>query len=397
MARANQNVQLPGTSLFEYLGIAAQERIHSQVLAWLLTPIASPLSAIQRAALLGAFGVTCTPGDADELRVQTELESLDLVCASSTMLLVVENKLKSRQSHFQLNGYDAKIEGIANLFQTKAAPRKVFLTLSKESSGSTWRDVDYAELLPPLIAAAENSDAPYVADYAALLLRLVEAREAFLANPGDYPEVHKRVSWSAVERLKNPLAPGLSTTERFICANRLERIFVETLLRSLLVNVPNAVSDAGVHGTPLVQVPLWLVEIEPGEWYRAGLQLQRKTLKLNIADVDYEGSERGPRLELLNNVLKDDVRRACRGTSRDYRSWVWEAPESLKTLAPPSPTFSADFAREVAAARKVWEQAIERLPKVGEHRVKIEQWTPERALELRAAKQATRIKRKATM
>jgi hypothetical protein len=396
---ANSNPQAlraPRTSLFEYLGIAGQERIHSQTLAWLLTPAVSPLNAAQRSALLEAFGVICTPDDADALRVQTELDSLDLVCASPRVFLVVENKLKSRQSNLQLAGYDAKIGSVARIVQTEAAVCKVFLTLSKEKSGGAWNDIDYSELLPPLLAAVEGSADPYVHDYAALLTRLVDARTAFLEKPGDFAEVHERVSWSAVKRLQNPLPAGLTAAERFICTNRLERIFVETLLRDLLVDVPNAVADAGVHGSPLVQVPLWLVELEPETWYRAGLQLQGKTLKLNIADVDYEGSAPSHRLEILGNVLDDGgtSRRACRGTSRDYRSWVWEAPQSLKTIAPPAKTFSADFAREVDTAREAWERALRRLPHKDEHRVNIEPWTPERASILRKAKQVSRIKQK---
>lgn len=382
------------STLFEYLGIAAQERIHSQTLAWLLTPNVSPLEPAHRVALLRALGLECTELDISELRVQTELNSLDLVCFSDTKLLIIENKLKSRQTSDQLLGYDAKIEAVAALLGTKATAHKVFLTLSHEKSGCGWSDVDYANLLQPLAYAAAAAKNDYVSDYVELLTKLVGARTAFLKNPGEFREVHKRVSWSAAKRLQERLPNGISTIESFISTNRLERIFVETLLRNLVADIPNAVSDAGAHGSPLVQVPLWLVEIRDREWYRAGLQLQGKKLKLNIADIDYEGSTPGTRVAMFDELLKggDGVeRKAHKGTSRDYRSWVWDAPQPLSSIAPPPDGFVKTFKEQVSGAKDAWQQALESLQKRTQLNI-FEPWTSARASELLAAVRASRKK-----
>lgn len=385
---------MPTPTLFEYLGIAAQERIHSQALAWLLTPSASPLTPAHRVALLKALGVICTERDVSELLVQTELDSLDLVCASPRIFLVVENKLKSRQSSLQLLGYDAKIEAVAAVFGTTVTAHKVFLTLSQEKSGCGWADIDYADLLKPLAAAAKASKNVYVDDYAMLLARLVGAREKFLGDPGNFLEVHRRISWSAARRLKEQLPTTVPPDESFICTNRLERIFVETLLRNLVAGVPNAVSDAGAHGRPLVQVPLWLVELEDGGWYRAGLQLQGTKLKLNIADVDYESSAPGMKLTMFDELLEGGAgikRSVHKGTSRDYRSWVWDAPSSLNSLAPPAADFAEVFKTQVDAARVDWKKALTVL-KDGRRLISFVRWTPEQAAALAAVKRAARKK-----
>lgn len=384
------------STLFEYLGIAAQERIHSQTLAWLLTPNVSPLKPAHRVALLQALGLECEELDVSVLRVQTELDSLDLVCASNTKLLVIENKLKSRQASDQLLGYDAKIAAVSALLGTSASAHKVFLTLSREKSGCGWLDVDYAQLILPLTDAAAVVKNGYVSDYVEILSKLVAARTAFLDNPGAFQEVHKRVSWSAAKRLQEPLPDGISNDEVFISSNRLERIFVETLLRDLVADIPNAIADAGAHGNPLVQVPLWLVEICNGGWYRAGLQLQGKKLKLNIADIDYEGSRPGTSLPMFDDDLEvagGVERKAHKGTSRDYRSWVWDAPQPLSSIAPPPVGFVRTFKDEVNSAETAWQQALEVLQRQAKIKT-FETWTPARASELLIAVRASRKKLK---
>ena len=99
-------------SFFESLAIADQERIHSQMIAWMLTPAVdgAPLNAQQRRQLLSdAFGFSVAVPVCDELVVMTEVSSIDIVVFAGADLLVVENKLKSRQSPGQLLRYDAAV------------------------------------------------------------------------------------------------------------------------------------------------------------------------------------------------------------------------------------------------------------------------------------------------
>ena len=70
-------------------------------------------------------------------------------------------------------------------------------------------------------------------------------------------------------------------------------------------------------------------------------------------------------------------RKAHKGTSRDYRSWVWDAPQPLSSIAPPPVGFVKTFKAEVNSAETAWRQALEVL----QRRAKIktfESWTPAR-------------------
>lgn len=377
-------------TLFEYLGSAGQERIHTQTLAWLLTPSTSPLTVAHRVAILRALKVDCTDADAEVLRVQTELFSLDMICSAPGVLLVLENKLKSRQSYRQLSRYDEVIPKVQDLFGPNDKLRKVFLTLSHEKAGSNrpgeWTNIDYSALLQPMATAATDTNNPYVSDYASLLSRMVKARDAFISNPGAFPAVVDRVSWSAEKRLKSPLPADTTDEERFVCNNRLERIFIETLLRNLVNEVGNAVIDSGARGMPLVQVPLYLVQLDPGVWYEAGFQLQDKRLKLTIAHIDYKTSSRNEKEGFHGNrFLKlSGGRESTEGKTRDYHSWIWPAPPELIFDQNTGVCFSSAFAKEVTAAQNVWGETLKPLVDNNEL-VSFELWTSARAEELVAA------------
>ncbi|MCR5865671.1 PD-(D/E)XK nuclease family protein [Aquincola sp. J276] len=379
-------------TLFEYLGIAGQERMHTQTLAWLLTPHCSPLNAANRVALLSSLGAPCTEAQADSLRVQTELDSLDLVCATESFCLVVENKLKSRQSYQQLEGYDRKIyaarcllTGVQEFNAREPAPYKVFLTFAKERSGNSWTDVDYSQLLPALQSAADSVPGnPYIKDYANLVQRLVEARDAFVANPSAYPWVLERVSASAKERLSTPLpANGVTQHEYFICENRLERIFLQALLRTLTADVCNVIVDSGARGKPLVQLHLFLVQLRSGSWYQAGLQLQGAALKLTLAHIDYEHSKVSNNLRVFDACFQTGtpLRKAKGGNSRDYRSWVIAASADLRFTERPD-VFAAAYKREVQAATNAWAEAIKNMRSCGEV-LAAEVWSRQRFIVLR--------------
>ena len=200
-------------SLFEALSIAGMERIHTQTLAWLLGPH-SKLASQHRLKLLEALGATCSAAELDKLTVVTEVSSLDLVAyTSSRLVLVVENKLKSRQGRNQLAIYDNAIGKLAQKLElAEAGVQKTFLTLSKEKGHTGWSDTDYG-----VLARALNTfpTPAYVADYAAALDRLVAARDAFVGDHRHYPEVFARVAMPTLDRLANPLPSTADPHLRF--------------------------------------------------------------------------------------------------------------------------------------------------------------------------------------
>ena len=98
-------------TLFEMLAIADQERIHTQIIAWLLTPEHFALSEINQSKLIESlFGLSIYPDEISKVKIITELNSLDFVLIHGNDLIVVENKLKSKQGEDQLSRYNKVID-----------------------------------------------------------------------------------------------------------------------------------------------------------------------------------------------------------------------------------------------------------------------------------------------
>ena len=111
-------------SFFEYLGLADVERIHSQFLAWVLSPDCNAVNQIERKNLFREiFNVNGTITD-----IQTERNRIDILISTAKDIIVIENKIKSSQHSNQLENY--------RKFCKKSFPfHKIhyfFLTLIKE-------------------------------------------------------------------------------------------------------------------------------------------------------------------------------------------------------------------------------------------------------------------------
>ena len=360
-------------SLFEFLGVAGVERIHTQTIAWLLNAIDSPLTIAERKTLLASLTCECTEEEVSRLVVYTELKSLDLVaCTNTEIVLVVENKLKSRQSDEQLPTYVKTLTQVAGLLQLGCErTTKVFLTLSRERSdpGSGWTDVDYRDLSDALF---KMPDHPFVTDYSNLLLSLLKARDQFISHHLSFSEVFKRIAWSTIKRLQQPLSQNPSETLTFVDRNRLERIFVETLYRDICATVSRSIVDAGRAGIPLIQITQWKVKFD-GNLYRAGLQLQGGTLKLNLASLDYASSALNPALVEFDNYMAPFQLRPNAARARNYRSWSCKAPEDLNVHSASMQQMTAALIREAEHSARRWQSVLNGIRAAG-IRLEYEPW-----------------------
>lgn len=164
-------------TFFEFLGIADQERVHTQMLAWLLDPRHSPLPAADRRKLLAdGFGFVVDIEHVDRLEAVPELERIDLVVRAPDGVLAIENKLKSRQSDGQLAAYSARLQ---ELGRAQHLPESritgCFLTFSGEIADTQgWTNIDYAQLLRAIAPLAGRDR--YVTDYVSLLYRAASLR-----------------------------------------------------------------------------------------------------------------------------------------------------------------------------------------------------------------------------
>jgi hypothetical protein len=199
-------------SIFEALGIADQERIHTQMLAWMLSPT-GPLDGAQRQALIKRFfRRALSSAEVQQSRAVTELKHIDLVMLSPKGLVGLENKMKARASPGQLIRYKNELLEIAKELQCRRGTgADIFLSFAGERAGAKgWNDRSYDHLLSTLTAIGSRN--PYVVDYADYLGRLIGFRNDFLADHRKFPAVFRGSGMSSLTRLRlpSPSSPDVS-------------------------------------------------------------------------------------------------------------------------------------------------------------------------------------------
>ena len=366
-------------SFFEFLAIADQERIHSQMLAWMLSPSQenAPLDAEQRRRLLlDVFNFEVTALACETLRVKTELKQIDIVVLADGNMLVIENKLKSRQSQGQLARYTATIEAFVGnpANGVNGVVRKCFLTFSGEQARQDgWQDVDYRRLHSALDEVNPNSQ--YVRDYASMLGRLLDNRDDFLGSHTQHSLVFARSGMSNEVRLAGPSQPHESGVERFTFDNRLERIFYEALLMQVGQRL-----DPGVHlvnetrGQALIDTRLFTFGTAAGIVFNCGLQLQGRSVKLTVGAADLSQSDRAQILALeapldaaIAGALGDGpvARNRRPAPRRAFRSWSYTLAD-VDLLERNSITdFVAAQNCRIEWARDTWACVLDQLGNVG--------------------------------
>lgn len=312
-------------TIFESLAIADQERIHTQMLAWIFSED-SPISTSDKSYLLYKLFGTGLGGNEviDKLKVSTELNYIDLVIESETFLIAIENKIKSRQGKDQLERYSKEIDALIS--GEKKQVKRFFLTFSGEKSKNVgWLNIDYKTVYDALSAIATKDT--YFNDYCEFLKKLTEYRDDFVKAHHKYSLVFSRSGMKTIERVKYPLPSHASPLELFVCSNRLERIFCEILLRSITQDMGYESAEISEsNGTALTQIDLFRVNFsESKETFLAGIQLQGNSLKLNIRAENYNEST----IDMLPNsiipcfdkAMADNLLQPNSGKTKAYRSW----------------------------------------------------------------------------
>lgn len=366
-------------TFFEFLGIADQERVHTQMLAWLLDPMNSPLAPIERQHLLAnAFDFAVHIENIDTLRVVTELERIDLVVLAADGVLAIENKLKSKQSDGQLASYSIRLQELRRA-------RKIhgdrcfgcFLTFSGEAAGiEGWANVDYALMLRAITPYADRSI--YVADYVSLLFKLVTFRDEFLTQHHRHRTVFDRSGMSSRERASQCVEDSETALVQFVTANRLERVFCEALLRHHAERL-----SCGIHyvdesrGTALIDSRLFSFSFAGESMsYRAGLQLQGAAVKLNMGATRYADSSceaiasHALKLDraIANAVSSSSLHvplRTNAATKKAYRSWSYRLPPESTLADRAIEEFIVEHNERLAWAVAVWSAALEELRREG--------------------------------
>lgn len=278
-------------SLFEYLGVADQERIHTQTLAWIFHPENSPLELDDYIKIYKKFFDIKINKKADVQSVVTELANIDLLITTKDAVLVLENKFKSKQSIGQLKKYKDYVE---NETEYKEKEKKYFfLALSGEKSATpNWKDKNYSDVL---VALSELKNYPYVTDYISLINNLVKAKKFFIENAGCRKEIFARSGLKNKHRILSDANLNSYPEEiKFICSNKLERLFTEIyyiIVVEKLGQIEGVIDIGESQGKALIQVDFtslnFTTRVSPQGFAKelllgVGMQIQGDTIKQNI-------------------------------------------------------------------------------------------------------------------
>lgn len=314
-------------SLFEYLGVADQERIHTQTLAWIFHPENSPLELDDYIKIYKNFFDIKIDKKADVQSVVTELANIDLIITTKDAVLVLENKFKSKQSIGQLKKYQDYVE---NETEYKEKEKKYFfLALSGEKSATPnwndknysgeksatpkWNDKNYSDVL---VALSEIKNYPYVTDYISLINNLVKAKKFFIENAGCRKEIFARSGLKNKHRILSDANLNSYPEEiKFICTNKLERLFTEIYYIIIIEKLGQSegVIDIGEsQGKALIQVDftslnfttrVGVLGFKKELLLGVGMQIQGGTIKQNIRVTSLHLDQR--HIEYTQSLIQD--------------------------------------------------------------------------------------------
>lgn len=296
------------------------ERLHSQMIAWILSDDCDAFSPDSRCSLLaGLCGVPVT-----ELgrvrRCQTEWEHLDVVIETEKSVVFIENKIKSSQSHGQLERYDGVIDK-AGILEGRRAQRLLLSLVGERATASEWRNVTYGRLADRLasipFAAGSNEDAAIVRAYLAALKRLVEVVQRFLDHPERFGNVFREGSLSRARKSGLPLEESLDWPQYvrdLQLETVLQRLYLQEIVNHLAPEAPLVVIGE-TRGVALldIKMPRALEAVtEGGHTFQWGIQFQGHSLKIQLeSGYDEQGNlmpASGEMSEYLRHVVFDRVR-----------------------------------------------------------------------------------------
>jgi hypothetical protein len=353
----------------EALGIADQERVITQSLAWLIGP-SSPLDSSRRQRVIdGLFG-QCPP--VDTMIVLTELDRIDLALVwPGGLIVAVEVKLKSRLGKSQLADLNTAINAVGmiewlNTTTTPLPSRKFLLTFSNERAGDKdWTPLDFSRVCTALSGMDVGKEDSIAGDFVSLLERLLATREAFCADHAQHPQVFRFSGAKTNVLLKHhheiAALPGHTG---FIVRNKLSRIFIETLLWKVVdaAEVPQA-TVGETRGQAQINVPLFEgIQFNAVEHdrFRAALQYQAGAWKLQIAAMDYSHSKAawlpGTLVQALDQSFAGQGFEVNPGRTHAYRAWQLVDKTDLQQVS--LADFINEFRRKTDWARQVWTNTL---------------------------------------
>lgn len=282
-------------TFFDYLSMAHAERVHSQVLGWLLSLDEAILPEKQKSSFLNSlFGLD---EEFTEIEANTEVDSIDIIIETNLGGFLIENKLKSSEHSGQTKKYAERYPQY----------KKYYLSLIGELPfHNEWKAITYKHLrdsLNLITISKSFRESYFLEDYQLTVNNLVTTYEAFLLNPSAYPNVF---SDGAKTKSQKKPCEDKDSIYNYIRVNQLETIFQKAYLHEIMrkIDFDNYYEVNESHGNALLQVVVFGVDYN-GKGYNIGFQLQADTFKINIASTNYHVSSISEIDDKLLNSFKE--------------------------------------------------------------------------------------------
>lgn len=339
----NNNDQFGKMGIFEYLSLGDRERIHTEMLHWIL----SEHSKIEKKDKINLLTCICgrTFEDYEDIeKVKTEDDNMDITfdivsaVKKRRIPVVIENKFKSKEGKDQLATYDEKLKK-RGVFDECI---KIFLTPLGEQpkSGDNWKSVSYDRLLEGLCQISIERDV-FIKEYKQTLERFICVVRMVQRDPGKYaPVIFNKENNECLTELGSYIKNA--KLDKF-----LQMTWMETLALKMLENKKistlnkryYSVDKGSSAGTPLLDVIIgYIVNKDNNEVYRIGIQLQNETLKIFCSPLKYDKERldiKTPDIELLLTKLllpnfsgiKLKKEKPTTAGKRGFRSFLYKPSE----------------------------------------------------------------------
>lgn len=236
-------------NFFNYIGVADIERVHSSVIAWMLSENCHAFSQTVKSKILRKmFGVDENNITYSKIGTQVESDHIDIVFTTKQndmndmkTLWVVENKIKSLEH--KVNNVKWQTEEYADKIMKKNSEGMnhfVLLSLTGEDAKSNkikWHSLKYEDLydiFKEAERATDNNQATkchkaIVDEYLGSLWNIIDSLQKYLKNPEDFPQIFHKLPNRDKENLDNS-----QETNQFILSNNLESIFQIALYNKIV-------------------------------------------------------------------------------------------------------------------------------------------------------------------
>lgn len=331
-------------NIFNAIGVADMERVHSAVIGWMLSDDCDAFGSVVKSRLLCQLFESSRVFS--KITVNVEIFNIDILIETEDKnnikeCWIIENKIKSSQHSDQLDKY---VRIITERF--KVIPEKnhhfCFLTLIDEKpqgdSQQKWKNFTYEKLFAMLAIALGTGNKNHkhwiiLNEYAKCIKELNDALSDFLDYPTNYPHVFTDGSKKKDEKDEQYLQhiSGVSGKySRYISECGLETIFQKCYLSKLwneylkTLNIGEKWEISESRGNAALDIHYSMIEDKStGEKYKTQIEIQNGTFKVQIfQDKDVNKTNQG---DYFHNKWKDAFTTV---KTNSYPCWQVNSPNS---------------------------------------------------------------------